>query len=602
MKCIVDHEIESTQYGSLYYGQIYRTYNSWNSDTEISNNIPGGAAGAWVTPYVLDPNNSKVLYVGYNTLWKSTDKGDSFESLGNFGTLRTITVSDSNSDVICVGTNSSLSKSLNGGITWNNITNNLPTANSSITDIEIKYDDSNTIWVTLSSYNSDRVYQTQNGGETWVNISSGLPQIPVNTLIQNKFESVEVQLYAGTDFGVYIKNGDSDWILYGTDFPKIVISELDIYYDNEVPENSRLRASTYGRGLWEVSLELSGNYVPYVSSVEISDITENFAVSTGNINNDFGESVTESGFVVSESSNPNLQTPDVMIFQTNPLVTNGEFTVDLSGLFSGTKYYCKAYAINANGAGYGNELLFNTVCSIISTVPYNRGFENNGLIPICWSEEILIGSINWSFGDNPNYDVYEGDYCAYLKDNTIDDDKTLLIFPVFDFTSYNDLELSFWHIQPTFFSYQDELKVLYKADVSDNWTTLEQYSDAVNIWTHREISLPNLSDTYYIAFEGNAKLGKGVGVDNVSIDINSAIDDNNNYDLIIIPNPSDGLIRIEGFTKGSFGLSVYNSLGKLIYSDIYSSNTVDLTFLNEGIYFLQFNLSDKIITEKIVIK
>jgi len=76
MGCIVDPTDENTQYGSLYYGQIYRTYNMWNSSIDISQNIPGGAAGAWVTPYTLDPNDHTILYVGYNTLWKSIDQGN----------------------------------------------------------------------------------------------------------------------------------------------------------------------------------------------------------------------------------------------------------------------------------------------------------------------------------------------------------------------------------------------------------------------------------------------------------------------------------------------------------------------------------------------
>lgn len=602
MKCIVDHEVDATQYGSLYFGAIHRTTNYWSNSTEISNNIPGGAAGAWVTPYVLDPNNSNILYVGYSTLWKSTDKGDSFESLGNFGSLRTVTVSESNSEIICISTNTYILKTTDGGINWNSINNNLPVANSPITDIEIKHDDPNTIWVSLGSYNSDGVYQTVDGGENWENISSGLLDISVNTIIQNKFESNEIQLYAGTDFGVYIKNGNSDWVLYGTDFPKVDVSELDIYYDNEAPENSRLRVSTYGRGLWEVPLELSGNFAPYISTVEVNNITENGAVGTGFINNDYGEPVIESGFIVSENINPNLQSPGVMIFQTNPLVTTGEFSVDIIGLSFGTKYYCKAYAVNANGIGYGNELTFNTECSVISILPFIQGFEDNGETPLCWSEEILTGSLKWNFGNSSNFDPYEGNYCAYLKGINSSGEKTLLILPEFNFIGQNKVGLSFWHIQPPFINFQDELKIMFKADISDNWTALEYYSDEVSDWTLREINLPDLSETYYIAFEGNAKFGMGIGIDNVSVDIISGIADINISDIRIIPNPSDGLIRIDGLTEDSFYLNVYNSLGELIFSDIHSKNTIDLTFLPKGIYFLKLNLSNKIITEKILIK
>ena len=86
------------------------------------------------------------------------------------------------------------------------------------------------------------------------------------------------------------------------------------------------------------------------------------------------------------------------------------------------------------------------------------------------------------------------------------------------------------------------------------------------------------------------------------IELNSSVNENNTSDLLIIPNPSDGIFMIEGFKKGSFDLSVYNILGKLLYYDIKSNNEVDLTFLPDGIYFLQLDFNNKIITEKIIIK
>jgi hypothetical protein len=595
MKCLVDHEDAAVQYGSLYYGQIYRTGNYWASSVYISNNIPGGAAGSWVTPYVLDPNNSDVLYVGYSSLWKSQDKGNSFESLGTFGALNTIDVAEASSETICIGTVSTLHISTNGGLTWENITSGLPS--HSKTDVEFKFDDPNTLWVSLGGYNADGVYQSVNGGESWTDISAGLPEIPVNTLIQNKLESGEVQLYAGTDFGVYIKNGDSDWELYGSDLPKVVVTELDIYYDLNAPENSRLRISTYGRGLWEAPLELSGNFAPLVNSVDVFNITENSATASASLDNDYGSTITQSGFIVHTSQNFNLETPGVLIFNTDPIVSEGSFSLELPGLVPSTVYYCKAFAVNENGTGYGNILSFNTDCAISSDLPFIHNFENDETLPICWEEEIISGDAFWKFGDLPIYDAYEGEVCAYKDDITNEDDLSYLILPQFNFTSYSNIKLNFWHIQPAFFSEQDELEVLYKSDYQDSWSVLETYDQDVGEWIFRSISLPNLSDDYHIAFAANTKNGKGVGVDLISIEESIDINDREKDRIRILPNPTKGKISILNPMNDIKQMTVYNSIGKSVYSTKNISNSIDLSFLSEGIYLIEFRSEGNIFIE-----
>jgi hypothetical protein len=68
-----------------------------------------------------------------------------------------------------------------------------------ITYICVKNNDPNTAWVSLGGYNATRVYQTINGGTSWTNISTGLPSIPVMCLVQNKQNTSQVELYAGTE-------------------------------------------------------------------------------------------------------------------------------------------------------------------------------------------------------------------------------------------------------------------------------------------------------------------------------------------------------------------------------------------------------------------
>ncbi|MDV7400594.1 hypothetical protein RZS08_54770, partial [Arthrospira platensis SPKY1] len=67
-------------------------------------------------------------------------------------------------------------------------------------------------------------------------------------------------LYAGTKTGVFHKNPDlPDWIPFDGSLPVVDVRELEIYYGNT---ESRLRAATYGRGLWESDLYFDPSMEP----------------------------------------------------------------------------------------------------------------------------------------------------------------------------------------------------------------------------------------------------------------------------------------------------------------------------------------------------
>lgn len=257
MECIIDYTNKNTQYATYVNGTIYRTTDLWNDYIEISENISGGAAGAWVAPYVIDPNNNSTLYVGYADVWKTTNKGTSFTKISSINSsdlIRSMAVAPSNSNYLYVADQGHVWKTTNGGTSWSNITGTLPVATNNITYLAVKHSDENTLWVTFGGYNTQLVYQSTNGGTTWNNISTGLPSLPVMCIIQNKLQTSSNQLYAGTDAGIFIKNGDDDWELFSNGLPNVVVTELDIYYNTTTPENSKIRAATFGRGLWESDL------------------------------------------------------------------------------------------------------------------------------------------------------------------------------------------------------------------------------------------------------------------------------------------------------------------------------------------------------------
>jgi len=255
MECLIDYTNENIQYGEYYFGNIYRTDDHWVNSNYIK---PSGSPnGAWVTPYCLDPSNHSTIYAGYDDVYKSTNKGNSWTTISSNLTggnsIRSITVAPSNNSYIYTATKYTIWRTTNGGTNWTDITgNNFP--GNPMTYITVKNDDQNTAWVTFSGYNNNnRIFETTNGGSSWSNISAGLPQIPVNCVIQNTQNTAEVELYAATDLGVYVKVGNANWAPFMDGLPNVVVDELEIYYDTD-PDNSMIRAATYGRGLWESDL------------------------------------------------------------------------------------------------------------------------------------------------------------------------------------------------------------------------------------------------------------------------------------------------------------------------------------------------------------
>ncbi len=261
MECIIDYTNADIQYATYVNGEIERTTNHWAqwwTNVKISDNIPGGNTGAWVTPYIMDPIDHNTLYVGYADVWKTTDKGDSWTKISSINTgykLRSMAIAHSDNQRFYVADQQHLWKTIDGGTTWADITTGLPVSSSNITYIAIKYDDPNTLWVTLGGYNDKGVYQSTDAGASWTNISAGLPQLPIMTIVQNKQNTTVTELYVGTDVGVYKKEGNTNWEPFCSQLPNVLVTELEFYYDDVTPANTKLRAATYGRGLWESLLK-----------------------------------------------------------------------------------------------------------------------------------------------------------------------------------------------------------------------------------------------------------------------------------------------------------------------------------------------------------
>jgi uncharacterized protein (TIGR02145 family) len=143
---------------------------------------------------------------------------------------------------------------------------------------------------------------------------------------------------------------------------------------------------------------------PTVSTTAISSITTTTAVSGGNVTADGGAPVTAKGICWDVNPNPTT----ALTTKTNDGDNIGSFVSNLSGLSAGTTYYVRAYATNAEGTAYGNQVVFNTDGGDLPTLTTNSASSitaesalSGGVILTDGGLPITQRGICWSTSANP---------------------------------------------------------------------------------------------------------------------------------------------------------------------------------------------------------
>jgi hypothetical protein len=99
---------------------------------------------------------------------------------------------------------------------------------------------------------------------------------------------------------------------------------------------------------------------PTVTTSTTSSITGTTATSGGNVTSDGGATVTARGVCWSTTQNPTIS----LSTKTSDGTGSGTFTSSITGLSTGTLYYVRAYATNANGTVYGTQVSFTTLVNL----------------------------------------------------------------------------------------------------------------------------------------------------------------------------------------------------------------------------------------------
>lgn len=252
MDCAIDPTNSQIFYTSYVNGiDIARTMDGGNSFNTIITETPGVIVGQWLTPFELDPNNSQRMLAGYNKLYQSYNRGNTWEEMTTnpFNSMQgfiDVEFAQDSPDKVFASYSNRITTTNDLGLTWQNLT--LP-GSQPITRIAVRPNNSNYIYASRGGYTANqKVTMSKDGGATWINYSEGLPNVPCNVIIYEPNSPGRV--YVGNDLGVYYRDSVmTQWEVYGQGLPFTFVNDIKIAHTA-----NKLRIGTFGRGIWETDL------------------------------------------------------------------------------------------------------------------------------------------------------------------------------------------------------------------------------------------------------------------------------------------------------------------------------------------------------------
>lgn len=281
----IDPEDPNIIYNEYQYGNVYRYDKKSGEDLYIK---PQPAKGEltykwnWNTPLIISPHNNTRLYIAANVLFKSDDRGNTWEVISDdltagidrntwpvmgkywsadavvkdvstslYGMVVSLVESPVKEGLIYTGTDDGvISVTEDGGQNWRKITTfpGIP-ANTYISDIYASRYDENIVYVSFDNRKRDDfkpyLLMSTDKGNTWKAITTGFPENGTVHAIEQDHVDKDL-LFAGTEFGVFFTyNGGQKWVQLKAGLPTIAVRDMVI----QKREND-LAIATFGRGFY----------------------------------------------------------------------------------------------------------------------------------------------------------------------------------------------------------------------------------------------------------------------------------------------------------------------------------------------------------------
>jgi photosystem II stability/assembly factor-like uncharacterized protein len=221
----------------------------------------------WMAPIIVSPFNASTIYAGYQFVFRSKDKGATWEKISGdltsndpkqmlpkssneipYQTIVSLAESPRKAGLIYAGTDDGrLHVTQDEGKTWTDLTANLP-ARKWISRVTPSQHADGTVYVAQRGREDDDfapcVYRSTDFGKTFTPIAANLPAGPVNVIRESPKDAS--RLFVGTDFGAFMSvNGGKTWNVLGGNLPSVQVSDLQYHGRDNI-----IVISTYGRGIY----------------------------------------------------------------------------------------------------------------------------------------------------------------------------------------------------------------------------------------------------------------------------------------------------------------------------------------------------------------
>ena len=236
----------------------------------------------WDAPLAVSHHKSARLYFAANKLFRSDDRGNSWEVLSDdltqqlnrnelkimdrvwgidavaknrstspYGTIVAFSESPIDENLLVVGTDDGLIQiSTDGGGTWNK-TNNISGVpqKTYVNAVYCSQHDANVIYAAFNHHKygdfKPYLFKSNNKGVSWQRISNNLPERGSVYCIEEDHENKDL-LFCGTEFGVFFSpNGGKRWKQLKAGVPTIAVRDISIQ-----KRESDLVLGTFGRGFY----------------------------------------------------------------------------------------------------------------------------------------------------------------------------------------------------------------------------------------------------------------------------------------------------------------------------------------------------------------
>lgn len=250
--------------GSVQFGTRRLTRDGGYSQRSAT---PANQSGSWEAPLLSSgTDHFKLFHLG-DKVYQSTNFGDNWTELGSplfNGSIDRAAIAPNNDQIIAVSKGDDLEISINGGNTFRRRSTGLPTG-AAIREIAFHPFKDSVLLVSYGSHqnNGNKVFLSQDQGLSWQNITSNLGDMPILSAVIGPDD----QIYLGAEIGVYVKDMNaSNWMLYNNGLPNMRVNDLEINW-----ATNTLRAATWGRGMWEISLKNRASF-PKLNRIDINDL------------------------------------------------------------------------------------------------------------------------------------------------------------------------------------------------------------------------------------------------------------------------------------------------------------------------------------------